>query len=514
MIDGITRNGADYLLAENFTSQERQRVLGQSGDAVFEKHYQSQFIARDLQHVVLLRPSQEGLVSFAGSMLRKRDLSAPSDLTEAHKRAICQNPEILQLRREKRELMAEMRSVAGTIKNARDTFPHLFQRHENVKKDLAKLRKTLAIETRETARKDYFNNAPVLEVDRQIKQMLLGESHAEERDADSSAEEDWELPIPDYVFPERARLVENFYGPQAEDFDEDKLLTRRIQVTKDMVALLQLCEPSRRGNRVNWDLDKEGNRPIEQSEQLASFEEDAQQCPTDVCIICCGESRRSASNPPPHKFPARRKDSLRRHLIDAHFLYVHDGISCTWATCSHVPKFAKVTEFLAHAAKVHTYDVNIKLCHLPEESRPVCRAITSVDSSEVSSESEARSRTETPASSVGFEITNIDPRLLEPHTVNTEPPSNQAGTDTLMSSVGSGVTKSGPCSTEIATRQNLAKRGAKAASSEPGPHRQYTTRSSLHRDHSEEQPEIKKRAKGQPARVKTSLRRSKRLKSS
>ncbi|KAJ6088896.1 hypothetical protein N7499_004147 [Penicillium canescens] len=60
------------------------------------------------------------------SMLRKRDLSALSDLTEAHKRAICQNPEILQLRREKRELMAEMRSVAGTIKNARDTFPHLF----------------------------------------------------------------------------------------------------------------------------------------------------------------------------------------------------------------------------------------------------------------------------------------------------------------------------------------------------------------------------------------------------
>jgi hypothetical protein len=92
MIDGISRNGANYLLAENFTSQERQRVLGQSGDAVFEKHYQSQFIARDLQHVVLLRPSQEGLVRFAGSMLRKRDLSAPSDLTEAHKRAICQNP--------------------------------------------------------------------------------------------------------------------------------------------------------------------------------------------------------------------------------------------------------------------------------------------------------------------------------------------------------------------------------------------------------------------------------------
>ncbi|OQE40145.1 hypothetical protein PENCOP_c006G07532 [Penicillium coprophilum] len=75
-----------------------------------------------------------------------------------------------------------------------------------------------------------------------------------------------ELPIPDYVFPERAWLVENFYGPNAEDFHKDKLLTRRIQVTKDMVALLLLCEPSRRGNRVNWDLDEEENIPIEQPE--------------------------------------------------------------------------------------------------------------------------------------------------------------------------------------------------------------------------------------------------------
>jgi hypothetical protein len=97
-------------------------VLGQSGDAVFEKHYQSQFIGCDLQHVVLLRPPQEGLVRFAGSMLRKRDICAPSELTDTHKLAIRQHPDILQLRREKKELMAEMRSLAGTIKNARNRF--------------------------------------------------------------------------------------------------------------------------------------------------------------------------------------------------------------------------------------------------------------------------------------------------------------------------------------------------------------------------------------------------------
>lgn len=67
----------------------------------------------------------------------------------------------------------------------------------------------------------------MLEVNRQIKQ-LLGKSDVDQSDADSSEDEDWELPTPDYVFPERVRLVENFYRPEAENFDKDRLLARRI----------------------------------------------------------------------------------------------------------------------------------------------------------------------------------------------------------------------------------------------------------------------------------------------
>ncbi|KAJ5209540.1 hypothetical protein N7449_003919 [Penicillium cf. viridicatum] len=48
-------------------------------------------------------------------------------------------------------------------------------------------------------------------------------------------------------------------------------------------------------------------------------------------------------------------------------------------------------------------------------------------------------------------MTNIDQRLLEPQTISIEPPSNQPGTDTLMSAVGSRVTNIDLCSTEIAT---------------------------------------------------------------
>lgn len=160
--------------------------------------------------------------------------------------------------------------------------------------------------------------APILEVN-QIKQ-LLGE-HEPDIDANGSNDEDWELPNPKYLFPERTRLAEKFYGPEAENHGEGKLLTRRIQVTKDMVALLGLCEPSRRGKRVDWKFDDETDKLPDQSEEPSPSEEDNLDCPIDVCIICYGASRRSSSIPPLHKFASKRLDSLRRHLIESHLLH-------------------------------------------------------------------------------------------------------------------------------------------------------------------------------------------------
>lgn len=145
--------------------------------------------------------------------------------------------------------------------------------------------------------------------------------------------------------------MENLYGPEAENFDEDKLLSPCIQVTKDMVALSQLCEPNRRDNRVNWDFDDDSE--IKKSEEQLPAEGESLKCPTDVCIICCGQSHLSASNPPPRKFFPKRKDSLRHHLIAFHVVSAHDGISRTWPTCHSIPKFTNVTKFLAHAVAVH-----------------------------------------------------------------------------------------------------------------------------------------------------------------
>jgi len=203
--------------------------------------------------------------------------------------------------------------------------------------------------------------------------------------------------------------VESFYGPEGECFDEDRLLAKCIQVTEDLVALSHLCEPNCQGKRATLDGDDEQSEKSEEKEAFLP-EEKSLECPMDVCIICCGISHCSPSNPHPHKFPLKREDSLRRHLI-SHLMNAHDGVRCTWETRSELPTFIDIAEFLAHAANIHHYDLHIKLGCIPRRQQPSQDETPSFSSSSRSLRS-SQSATETPASSVDIEIGKIDPRLL------------------------------------------------------------------------------------------------------
>jgi hypothetical protein len=90
-------------------------------------------------------------------------------------------------------------------------------------------------------REEYYDTIPTIQVDKQIDQLV------DNPDADLSdseyMDEDQNLPIPEYVFPERARIVEAFYGLKAETLGGDLALARRVQVMKDMTALCGLWEP-------------------------------------------------------------------------------------------------------------------------------------------------------------------------------------------------------------------------------------------------------------------------------
>jgi len=192
-----------------------------------------------------------------------------------------------------------MRSLAGTVEAAKDLYPEVYQQREEVRKMQQKVRRTLRQTTKQRIREEYYNSMPTAEVNKQIDQLL---SNPDEYQSDSEEEDVIPL-IPEYVFQERACIVDAFYGPDAETLEGEAALARRIQVTKDMVALCRLSEPSRRGKRPSSTMkDDSDDEPKQEADLNPSLDE--MSCPTNICIVC------------QRKFP--RIDSVRRHLISQH----------------------------------------------------------------------------------------------------------------------------------------------------------------------------------------------------
>jgi len=129
-------------------------------------------------------------------------------------------------------------------------------------------------------------------------------------------------------------------------------------------------------------------------EGTLALKDESLECPPDTCILCYGLSHCSPSNPPPHKFPSKREDSLRRHLIDVHLAHAHNGINCTWSACCNLPKFTEATGFLAHAATVHNYGPHIKSQYLTERPPVKSNDTSSVSSSNTSLRTDSRLGTE------------------------------------------------------------------------------------------------------------------------
>ena len=205
-----------------------------------------------------------------------------------------------------------------------------------------KVRRTLRQTTKQRIREEYYNTMPTAEVDKQIDQLL---SNPDGYRSDSE-EEDVIPPIPEYVFEERARIVNAFYGPEAETLEGEEALARRIQVTKDMVALCRLSEPSRRGKWPSSTMKDDSNdEPKQEVDSNPGLDE--MSCPTNICIVC------------QRKFP--RIDSVRRHLINQHLNRLAEGTSlhCTQQKCNNEKAFTKVRCFLWHAAMVHRYNLKI-----------------------------------------------------------------------------------------------------------------------------------------------------------
>jgi hypothetical protein len=178
-------------------------------------------------------------------------------------------------------LQNDVQSLVGTVQAAAGLYPELYRKHDEVCKRLTRVkvlrdeakkkgrrrrkkkkgrrrkkkkkgrrRRKKKRRKRRKRREGYYDIVLKIEVDKQVDQLL------DKQDQDLSdvegADEGWNPSIPQYGFPERARIVEAFYGPGPKTPENYLAPARRIEVTKDLTARYGCSEPSHRGKRYNW----------------------------------------------------------------------------------------------------------------------------------------------------------------------------------------------------------------------------------------------------------------------
>ena len=302
-------------------------------------------------------------------MNRHRDHLAPSDLTDDQLERIRNVDRIRSLREQRLALRNEIRTLYGTLKKAERADPERYLAHEALVKELARVRAVYRREKKVEFREDYFDTMPSVEIDKQIDQLLGNSTNTDSEDV----KEEWNPPIPEYPFVERARIADAFFGPDAESLDGERALARRIQVVTDMMALCNLRESSRRGKPFNWNkvetaddavphLDVEDNKIVKVSPPSSpvSPRPSANQCP--FCFFEQGLSEKDRLR------PYARIDSLRRHVLRIHLnqasrhnyglrglpgAHIEDGpVTCPVPRCKGLV-LENQMHYMNHSSRVH-----------------------------------------------------------------------------------------------------------------------------------------------------------------
>ena len=180
----------------------------------------------------------------AARMIKDWDPLAPTGINAEQARVFQSTPRIAALHKKQEQLKVDMRFAA--VKERIE----LSQAHGEVKKEIKRVKQALRREANVKARNDYFEEAPVLELKKQIQKLKHDSSATKDSEQIDTDAEEWEPPAPKYVFQERARIANAFWGPDAGTLAGEAALNQRIQAVKDLAALCLLREQCVTGKRM------------------------------------------------------------------------------------------------------------------------------------------------------------------------------------------------------------------------------------------------------------------------
>lgn len=287
----------------------------------------------------------------AARMTKDWDPLAPTGITADQARALRSTPRLAELHKMQKKLKTDILFTDGEKR------AQLSQAQMKLTKEIKRVNQALRREADSRLRNEYFEEAPVLELEKQIKQQRLSATD------DSEQINTMSNPCtPEYVFKERARIASVFWGPDAGTLTGEAALHQRVQVVKDLAMLCHLKEQRVPGKRVNhYESNRDSitipsspteSKSVDQKPESPSI---PLHCPRTQCIVCFNELGPRLT----HEFS--RIATLRRHFEDQHTAKMAPTWKCEHPSCRGTDPLGSLKSFLYHAAKVHNYDIRIRV---------------------------------------------------------------------------------------------------------------------------------------------------------
>jgi len=97
-------------LQEALTPEERNQAMGHTqGGSTFQRYYMPDLIERDFQSIYFGTPAHDDLIQAIARMGLSRDRRAPTELTDAQKDELRENPELVKFREKRDRCTAKIR---------------------------------------------------------------------------------------------------------------------------------------------------------------------------------------------------------------------------------------------------------------------------------------------------------------------------------------------------------------------------------------------------------------------
>ena len=316
----------------------------QGDSRVYVQYYMSTFNDVDCQTICFGSAPQHDLIHLAGRLLRHGD--APTALTDQQKFEVNQDPDLVNYRRKRTQLLQQMKSQ-GYRSRADAEGTKLAARYDEYKKKADRLIKKLMTGRLQLAIKDFHDSVHVEEINRQLNGI---------KPADVIAP-----PTIQYDVPERARVA-HLFSRAVEVRNRDELHPLRVDLVRTIARLCKRRESpcrrqAKRGRKsvvrraVRFRSSSPSRTRPELRDNIAS--KPAAQVAPDAetssrfCPFCrwandgLGDSERDK---------LWRIDSLTRHLRTRHFRR-RSPFKCPYNGCIAI--LANAGHFADHARRQH-----------------------------------------------------------------------------------------------------------------------------------------------------------------